>query len=68
MNDCFFLNSNGECRVLTVNKCSKDCRFRKTEAQYNSDIKKAEELLISKNLRVVVNYGMMTVEKIGDSK
>ena len=68
MNDCFFLDVTGECRVLTVEKCPKNCRFRKTEAEYYRDIKRAEQLLMSKNLRSVVKDGVATVEKIGDSE
>ena len=66
MNDCFFLDVTGECRALTVKKCSKNCRFRKTEAEYYRDIKRAEQLLMSKNLRSVVKDETVTVEKIGD--
>ena len=66
MNDCFFLDVTGECRALTVKKCPKNCRFRKTEAEYYRDIKRAEQLLISKNLRSVVKDGVVTVEKIGE--
>ena len=66
MNDCFFLDVTGGCRVLTVKKCLKNCRFRKTEAEYCRDIKRAEQLLMSKNLRSVVKDETVTVEKIGD--
>ena len=66
MNDCFFSDVTGGCRVLRVKKCPKNCRFRKTEAEYYRDIKRAEQLLISKNLRSVVKDGVVTVEKIGE--
>ena len=66
MNDCFFLDVTGECRALTVKKCPKNCRFRKTEAEYYRDIKRAEQLLMSKNLRSVIKDGVVTVEKIGE--
>ena len=66
MNDCFFLDVTGECRALTVKNCPKNCRFRKTEAEYYRDIKRAEQLLMSKNLRSVVKDGIVTVEKIGE--
>ena len=66
MNDCFFLDVTGECRALTVKKCPKNCRFRKTEAEYYRDIKRAEQLLMSKNLRSVVKDGVVMVEKIGE--
>ena len=66
MNDCSFLDVTGGCRVLTVKKCPKNCRFRKTEAEYYRDIKRAEQLLISKNLKAVTKEGVVTVEKIGD--
>ena len=52
--------------MLTVQKCLKNCRFRKTEAEYYRDIKRAEQLLMSKNLRSVVKDETVTVEKIGD--
>ena len=51
---------------MTVKKCPKNCRFRKTEAEYYRDIKRAEQLLMSKNLRSVVKDEIVTVEKIGD--
>ena len=66
MNECFFCDKTGCCDVLTVKKCPKNCRFRKTEAEYYRGIKRAEQLLISKNLRSVVKDGVVTVEKIGD--
>ena len=66
MNDCFFYDKTGCCDILTVKKCPKNCRFRKTEAEYYRDIKRAEQLLISKNLRSVVKDETVTVEKIGD--
>ena len=68
MNDCFFSDVTGGCRVLTVKKCPKNCRFRKTEAEYYRDIKRAEQLLMSKNLRSVVKDEIVTVEKIGDTE
>ena len=68
MNDCFFLDVTGECRVLTVKKCPKNCRFRKTEAEYYRDIKRAEQLLMSKNLRSVVKYETEKKKKIGDGE
>ena len=66
MNDCFFYDKTGCCDILIVKKCPKNCRFRKTEAEYYRDIKRAEQLLISKNLRSVVKDETVTVEKIGD--
>ena len=66
MNECFFYDKTGCCDVLTVKKCPKKCRFRKTEAKYYRDIKRAEQLLMSKNLRSVVKDEIVTVKKIGD--
>ena len=66
MNECFFYDKTGCCDVLTVKKCPKKCRFRKTEAEYYRDIKRAEQLLMSKNLRSGVKDETVTVEKIGD--
>ena len=66
MNDCFFYDKTGCCDVLTVKKCPKKCRFRKTEFEYNLGIKKAELSLISKGLKAVTKDGVVTVEKIGD--
>ena len=66
VNECFFYDKTGCCDILTVKKCPKKCRFRKTEAEYYRDIKRAEQLLISKNLRSVVKDGAVMVEKIGD--
>ena len=68
MNECFFYDKTGCCDVLTVKKCPKKCRFRKTETEYYRDIKRAEQLLISKNLRSVVKDETVTVEKIGDGE
>ena len=43
------------CRALTVKQCE-GCSFRKTEEEFNADVKHAKEILKAKGLRPILKW------------
>lgn len=68
MNDCYFYGGDGNCNALSVEKCPKNCQFKKTEFEFTRDVMKAGQMLKSRGLRTVIKDGIVTVEKIGDTE
>ena len=51
MNKCRFYNKDkSNCTILANTKCSENCKFRKTDAEFYEGIKRAEEILERKGL------------------
>lgn len=65
--DCRFYG-NGRCSVLNTTNCT-DCKFKKTEFEYQHDKDMADKMLADKNLRRIQKHLsdgriIMSVERI----
>lgn len=56
MNDCYFCvqSPTGEfaqCEVLDIKKCLKNCKFKKTKAEFFDGLEKSKQYLSDKGLK-----------------
>lgn len=64
---CFAVKSKNKCSILCNTECDgycESCSFRKTNAQFNADNKRAAELLFKRGLKSVEEDGIRTVQAI----
>lgn len=48
---CKFKGEMRYCDILDVVRCPENCKFRKTQAEYNDGIRKAQSILDAKGLK-----------------
>lgn len=53
---CKFKGDMRCCNILDVARCPENCKFRKTEAEYNDGIRRAQYILDAKGLKAYQTY------------